>query len=102
MQIFDEIKLLTIQKVKDEDGYEEDVTTERPVFAEIKSVRRNEFFLALQAGIEESIVFDMWNHEYSGERYLLHNDKKYKVIRAYSKDGERIELSCSEVKKNES
>lgn len=70
----------------DEDG--------RDVFAEIRSVGYNEFYAAKAAGIEPSIVFVLTDYdEYQGEKIVLFNDKRYRVVRTYT-NSQTIELTC--------
>lgn len=68
--------------------------TARDVFAEIRSVGYNEFYAAKNAGIEPSIVFVLADYdEYEGEKVVLFNSKRYRVVRTYT-NGQTIELTC--------
>ena len=68
--------------------------TGRDVFAEIRSVGYNEFYAAKAAGIEPSIVFVLSDYdEYQGEKIVLFNDKRYRVVRTYT-NSQTIELTC--------
>lgn len=69
----------------------------RNVFAEIKTPSRAEFFQSCQAGLKASVVFVIDRTEYMNENTVIYKEKKYKVIRCYSKDMNYIELTCSEV-----
>lgn len=70
-------------------------TTERRVPAEWDGVKRSEFYQAAAAGFRPEIIFRIYERVYGGERYLLHNDKKLRIIRSYPLSGERIELVCT-------
>ena len=68
--------------------------TQRDVFAEIRSVGFNEDYAAKSAGIEPSIVFVLADYgEYEGEKIVLFNSARYRVVRTYTND-QTIELTC--------
>lgn len=68
--------------------------TSRDVFAEIRSVGYNEYYAAKSAGIEPSIVFVLTDYmEYGGEKIVLFNDRRYRVVRTYT-NSQTIELTC--------
>lgn len=70
----------------------------RDVFADVKSVKRSEFWAGRQSDVELVLTVGMRACEYDGERLLDYNGKRYRVERAYTADGENIELNCSENK----
>lgn len=71
--------------------------TTRDVFAEIKSVGYTEFYQAKSAGIEPSIIFVLADYmEYDGEKIVLFDSVRYRVIRTYT-NGQTIELTCEVV-----
>ena len=94
----EEIILIDTIKGRDDDGF--DVVEEesgRLVYADMKSVTRTEFYLANQSGIKADISFVLRQADYDSEMTLLHGEKKYKVIRTYKKDGETIDLICTDI-----
>lgn len=69
---------------------------QRMVYADIKSVGRNEFYKAKNAGIEPTYVFELSDYsEYGGEKLVIYDGKRYKVVRTYVSDM-RIELTVEE------
>lgn len=76
--------------------FEARTETTRDVFAEIRSVGRNEFYKAKSAGIEPNIEFVLADYdEYEGEKIVLFDNKRYRVVRTYT-NGQTIELTCEE------
>ena len=61
--------------------------TQTEVFAEAISVSQNEFYKAMQNGIEPEIVFMLTDYgDYHGEKVFLYEDKRMRVIRTYIKE----------------
>lgn len=60
-----------------------------------KSVGRNEFYSAAQAGLKPEIIFIVHDYEYNGEEKIRFEGKIYKVIKTYSVSFEEVELTCS-------
>lgn len=73
----------------------EEVKTD--LYCDLKSVGRNEYYNAASQGLKPEIIFVIHNYEYNGEREILFEKNRYKVIRTYSKDFEEIELTCEKV-----
>lgn len=74
--------------------FETPTATQRMVFADVLSVGMREFFEAQAAGIEPEIKFGLSDYsEYHGERIVLWNDVRYRVVRTYVSDY-KIELTC--------
>lgn len=69
-------------------------TTERKVFADVKDVGMNEYYVARSAGIAPEIVFELsvWT-EYHGERLCDWESKRYKIVRT-TRRGNAIRLIC--------
>ena len=88
--------MLTVETVQTANGYRDEVETAREVFANVKSVTRSEFYAARQDGTELVIAVEMRTWDYNGERRLRHNGKTYTVERQYTKDGEMLQINCSE------
>ena len=92
-------ELIEVNAAEDSDGYEGAMTeTRTEVFVDVKSVRRAEFYKSMQAGMELVIAFDLRVCDYSGQKRIEHGGKQYRIVRAYTKDGEMMELNCSEYK----
>ena len=82
----------------DPDGYPQAAPTGREVFADIKSVKRSEFWTAKQSDVEIVLTVGVRVCDYKGERLLDYDGKRYRVERTFTPDGENIELNCSENK----
>ncbi len=92
-------ELVLVTSGTDADGYPVDaIETAREVFVDVQSVRRMEFYEAMRTGLALIIAFVVRACDYAGEKLVDYDGKRYKVERAYTKDGELMELNCSEVK----
>lgn len=67
------------------------------LYCDLKSIGRNEYYNAASQGLKPEIIFVIHKYEYNGEKEILFEGKKYKIIRTYSKDFEEIELTCEKV-----
>lgn len=94
----DEITLIEVGRTQGENGYPVEMERRREVFADVQSVKRGEFYKSLQAGLELSAAFLLRACDYGGQVRVDYDGKRYKVERAYTKDGELVELNCSEYK----
>lgn len=73
------------------DGPEETVTT---VFAEIRSVSRNEYYQAMSAGIAPELVFMLTDYaDYNGQKVFLYEGERWRVIRTYT-NGQTLEITA--------
>ena len=92
-----ELVLIGQDYVQDEIGNWKKVPVRKIVLCGIKSVTRNEFYSAAQAGLRPSIVFVVHSYEYNGETEVEFESAKYKVIRTYAASFEEMELTCERV-----
>ena len=68
--------------------------TEREVMCIVRSVSRSEYYNALNAGIEPSLVFYLaLSDDYQGERVVRYQGKKYRVVRTYLTEDDGIEIT---------
>lgn len=68
-----------------------------PVFCQVLSVSRSEYWHALQNGIEPSYVLRFSESaDYHGEKVLLFRNRRWRVIRTYVTD-HAVELTIGEV-----
>ena len=95
-------ELILIGHIYEEDewGNQVAVETRTPIFCQLKSVSRQEFYAAAQSGLKPEIVFVVHAYEYNGERKVEFDGKKYSVVRTYRADFEEMELVCEEVISN--
>lgn len=57
------------------------------VFAEVMSASQNEFYKARENGLEPELVFKLTDYgDYNGEKILVYDDKRWRVIRTYIKE----------------
>lgn len=74
------------------------VRTERPVFADVRSITRAEFYQAEAVGMKPEIKFVLADYlEYRKEDFIKYTDKWgetsiYKVLRTYITDKNEIEI----------
>ena len=95
MRMVDEITLRKVVTTADSDGYPTTANTDIVVYANVKSVRRSEFYAANAASMRPSIVFEINPDEYDNQTITLYNGKVYRVIRAYRAGMGRVELTCA-------
>jgi SPP1 family predicted phage head-tail adaptor len=63
----------------------------RTVYAELRSIRQNEYFAAQAQGLKPQYCFVVREFEWNGEDTLTYDGRKYAVYRVY-KTGDNIEL----------
>lgn len=81
----------------DEIGQQKKIETRTNILCAVKSIGRNEFYAAAQAGLKPEITFIIHAYEFNGEKKVEFEGEKYKVIRTYMKDFEEMELICEKV-----
>ncbi|OBZ13339.1 phage head closure protein [Bacillus sp. FJAT-26390] len=92
----DVVGLIKVTKQKNELGERVPVDgVPREAFANVKSVGSREFYQAFVAGVKPEIIVELIKAEYDGEEKVKLEGTTYHVIRAYSKGGDKIELTCS-------
>lgn len=79
-------------------GVLDDVTeTQKQVFCSVRSVGMNEAYQAMSNGLHPQFVFVLTDYaDYSGEKIVLYNSKRYRVVRTY-RQNQGIELTVEEV-----
>jgi SPP1 family predicted phage head-tail adaptor len=86
--------LLTVTTATDAEGISTETYTTRTIFVNKKDVRQSEFYQAAAQGLKPSLMLEILVSEYSDEARLSFEGSVYKIIRTYSKNGERMELVC--------
>jgi SPP1 family predicted phage head-tail adaptor len=71
-----------------------DANTDTEVWADKRSVKRQEFYSALAAGRSADIVFGVHADDYSNQSVVVYNNLIYKVLRSYQTSPDEIELTC--------
>jgi len=92
-----ELTLIDYTIEYDEIGQQKKIETRTNILCAVKSIGRNEFYAAAQAGLKPEITFVIHSYEYNGEKKVEFEGEKYKVIRTYMKDFEEMELICEKV-----
>jgi len=92
-----ELTLIDYTIEYDEIGQQKKIETRTNILCAVKSIGRNEFYAAAQAGLKPEITFIIHAYEFNGEKKVEFEGKKYKVIRTYMKDFEEMELICEKV-----
>ena len=75
--------------------------TGRDVYAEIRSVRNNEFYMALSNDIQPTYIFRLTDYsEYGGEKLCKYDGDWYRIIRTYTPvNGQVIDLTVQKIDK---
>jgi len=93
----DKISLIQVVKTTDPDGYVIETETLKPVWCTFTvGMNRTEFYEALKSGLQLSAQAELWANEYGGEKKLVYNNTRYKIIRAFETGRGTIELSLEE------
>lgn len=90
----DVIKLINEIYTTDDYGVQTVSVEKREVFAQVRSVTRNEFFEGGRNGLNPEIMFSMFEGDYNDERTLEWRGKQYGVYRTYLTRNDAIELYC--------
>ncbi len=90
----DAIELVSTKLETDDVGNQIPTPQKRTILCEKKSVTRQEFYQASASGFKPALVLNVHPYEYAGEPELYFEGKKYKVLRTYDVDAERLELTC--------
>lgn len=65
------------------------------VFAEIKSIGQTEFYQAQTIDKKPEIKFIITDYmDYSQQRYLIHENIRYTILRTYRTDSNELEITC--------
>ena len=92
-----ELTLISQTIIEDEIGNQIPEEIKTNIYCGLKSIGRNEFYTAAKSGLRPEVVFVIHNYEYSDEKEILFEGKRYKIIRTYLLDFEEIELTCERV-----
>ncbi len=91
-----------ISETRSAHGVHESITeTVREVYAEIRSVTRNEFYNALNAGVRPEYVFKRaLDADYQNEHFLKYQNQRFRIVRTYlTRDG-GIEITAERSDEN--
>ena len=83
-------------------GVHEAVTdTTRTVMCTVESVRRNEYYTALNAGFRPEYVFRLaLSNDYQNERIVKFHGQKFRVVRTFLTEDDGIEITVERSDEN--
>ena len=89
----DVINLIQETQTQNSFGGWETVETKQEVFCDVRSITQTEWFEAGRTGIAHpEFIFIINRNEYSGEKIVEYNGKRYGVYRTYEAKNENLEL----------
>ncbi len=86
------INLIAEEKTKNEYGVWATTRTSRPVYCQVLSVTRAEFFEAGRNGFNPEFEFTMFFGDYNGEKVVEYNGETFAIYRVYHGRNDTIEL----------
>lgn len=91
--------LVSIAETLDGNGYTTISTESKSTVycSIIDGVTRAEFYEAEKTGHMLSATIEVWEDDYTGQKLVDVNLKRYRVVRAYPTGHGTLELSCEEV-----
>ena len=94
MYYSDRLTLRTVTKTLANGAY---ATTysDKEVWADRRSVKRQEFYSALAAGRSADVVFGVHADDYTGQTEVIFGGKNYSVMRSYQTTPDEVELTCT-------
>lgn len=90
------VYLISVSIIEDELGNQQEIETERKIFANEMAVNQAEYYNAASGGLRPSKMFEVYSFEYQGEEKLRHNGTKYQIIRTETR-GEKTRIICERV-----
>jgi SPP1 family predicted phage head-tail adaptor len=90
----DRLTLRTVTKTLANGAY---TTThsDKEVWADRRSVKRQEFYSALAAGRSADIVFAVNADDYKNQTVVVYGGLVYSVMRSYQTSPDEVELTCT-------
>lgn len=89
-----EVILISQTYIQDEIGNQIPAENQTTILCGEKSVTRSEFYNAAANGLKPEVILVVHRYEYSGEKKVIFEGVRYRVIRTYSDNPEEIELTC--------
>ena len=71
------------------------------VYGEEKQIYSKDFFQAAASNMRLEICLVIWKYDYKGQKFLEYNNLKYKIVKTYTTDDNKIELTCTSAAKEE-
>lgn len=94
MRMYNEvIKLRSYTESVNDYGIPTRTTTDRQVFAQLRSIGQTEFYQAQADGLKPTFKFVLADYyDYQDEKEVVYNSKVYNVLRTY-RDHNKIEIT---------
>lgn len=101
-----ELTLISYEMSKDDIGNPIKVPVKKTILCRLASVGSKEFYDAANIGLKPEMKFIVHEFEYNGEKDVIFEDRKYKVMRTYTESVksersrlgmEEMELTCERV-----
>lgn len=89
-----EVTLISQTYTKDSIGNQIPKTIEDSILCGKKSTARSEFYNAAAAGLRPELILVVHAYEYAGQKAVIFEGIRYKVIRTYAPGIEEVELTC--------
>lgn len=86
------INLISVTWQPDVYGIQQPTEHSRMVFANVRSVTRDEFFNAGRNGLNPEYSFVVFFGDYAGEKIVEYNGMRYTIYRTYQARNDLIEL----------
>lgn len=95
--------VILLKKEYSQDKYGNVISTETQteVLCDIRSLTRNEYYSAQQAGLRPSFVLLLNGFEYGGESEAIFNGERFTLTRCYQTTFEVVELTATKKAKDE-
>lgn len=91
-----EVIYLVAESPEEHGTFDTHTETDRKVYGQVRSVGYTEYYAAKGSGVEPTILFVLPHYmEYKGEKIIKWNNKRYRVVRTYTK-GMNIEITAEE------
>lgn len=88
----DVINLISVVRVKDENGFWVETKASRQVYCRVDSISQSEFFEAGRNGLNPDYRFTMFSGDYQNEEIVEYRGQTYSVYRTYLTRSDNIEL----------
>lgn len=96
--MYNEIIYLADEVITEEkDAFGDPVTkfVTSQLFAKQKSISQTEFYQAQTSDFKPEIKFKIPDYlDYSGQKYLIHENVRYKILRTYRTEENELEITC--------
>lgn len=90
------IYLISEEHYQDEFGQFHSAEIKKQVYCDVRSITRAEWFDAGRNGLQPTFIFTMFEPDYSGEKIVEFEGRRYGIYRTYRSRNEQIELYVEE------